>query len=415
MKIKIIISLFWLLVVSLNINSQVLKRLEKNVQRKVTQRVDRAANRAIDKGLDKAEGAIKETAKGDPKSPSPKIKNTQVNGNSPNNFSSKFDFIPGEKIIFTDDFAQDALGDFPAKWNTNGGGEIITMKSMEEKWLKIPDNTISFPEIKGTLPQNFTVEFDLLYPAAGQRPPVTFGFSEVANPVKNTIQHKSIFYFLVPPSVKQFVGYSTSLYSGRESTQEWPVDKRVNKLTHVSIAVNASRVRLYLDDQKIFDLPKAFDKNSYRNNFHFRAAPLIPQPKDGFYITNLRIAASEKDVRSTLIRNRKYSTTGIYFNTASAAIQPASHGIIKEIGDALIENPEVKIEIIGHTDHVGNTSYNQTLSEQRALSIKNYLVKNFAIAESRIVTSGKGAGSPVADNALAEGRAQNRRVDFIKL
>src|SRR5690606_28109302 len=115
---------------------------------------------------------------------------------------------------------------------------------------------------------------------------------------KSSIQHKKIFYFHIPPTIKDNVGYSTSLYSGRETTQAWPANKMAGEVVHVSIAVNKSRIRLYMDDRKMFDLPKAFEPASLRNNLHFRAAPLIPKPNDGFYVSNLRIAEAGLDARS---------------------------------------------------------------------------------------------------------------------
>ncbi len=412
METKLPLLICALLVGSVFCNAQVLKKLEKKVERKINQRIERNTDKAIDKGLDKIEGTVKETTKSGDKESSGAA-TSQVPGSTGNYAASKFDFVPGEKILFYDDFEQNPIGDFPVRWNTNGSGEVVSLKNQSGKWLKVPDNTISFPEINGKLPQNFSIEFDLFYPVTGQRPPVTFGFSEVGNPAKNTIQHKSIFYFLIPSSVKQFIGYSTSLYSGRETTREWAVDKMAGKKIHASIAVNGSRIRLYLDEHKIFDLPRGFDNNAYRNNFHFRAAPLIPKPKDAFYISNLRIAEGGSDARSALLKEGKYSTTGIYFATGSAQIKPESHGVIKEIADALKDNLGIKIEIIGHTDNVGNAASNQKLSEQRAEAIKMYLTKNFNIDNSRISVSGKGPSKPVGSNATAEGRAQNRRVEFV--
>src|SRR3546814_2393391 len=75
---------------------------------------------------------------------------------------SKFDFIPGERVLFYEDFSVDNTGDFPARWNTNGSGEVVSLSGQAGKWLKIPDNTTSFPETGTALPENFTIEFDLL-------------------------------------------------------------------------------------------------------------------------------------------------------------------------------------------------------------------------------------------------------------
>lgn len=406
--------LFMLLFFVGSASAQFLERLGKSAERAAKRTVERRVEREASKKTDEALDKVFESGKSQKRQKEKDAGSQPMDELSGFSAQSKFDFIPGDKVIFFDDFNLDATGDFPVKWNTNGGGEVVELRNIPGKWLRVPDNTISFPEINSRLPQNFTVEFDLVYPASGERPPVTFGFSEVANPAKNSIQHKKIFYFLIPPSVNQHIGYSTSLYSGRETTTEWAVDKMANKIIRVSIAVNANRVRLYLDSRKLFDLPRGFDENSYRNNFHLRASPLIPQPKDGFYISNLRVAESGKDARTELLKTGKFSTTGIYFASGSAQIKPESHGVIKEIADALNEDAAMKIEIIGHTDNTGNATSNQSLSEKRAAAVQSYLNNNFQISNDRISTSGKGQSEPVADNSTPEGKAQNRRVEFVK-
>lgn len=407
---KIMVLLAVTLGSSISSPAQIFENLGKKIERKVKQRIERKTDRTIDKGLDKVE----EGANG--KTNDQKEQNKPSNQDAGNGFgfSSKFDFVPGEKILFYDGFGVDAIGDFPAKWNTNGSGEVVTINGLDGKWLKLPDNTLSFPELPGLLPENFSIEFDLYYPSGATRPPVTFGFTEVRNPAKESIKHKKVFYFRIPPSVDNNIGYSTSLYSGRETTQIWPANKMAGKVIHVSIAINSQRIRLYMNENKVFDLPKAFEPGSLRNNFHFRAAELLPKPKEGFYVSNLRIAEAGLDARSQLLKNGKYSTTGIYFNSGSAVIKPESHGILKEIADVLKENPVMKISIIGHTDNEGGDALNRKLSGQRAEAVGTYLNKSFGIDSKRIKTEGKGASQPIGNNQTAEGKAQNRRVEFIR-
>lgn len=393
-----IITLACLFTFSKSGNAQILKKLEKKIERKINQRIERKTDQAIDKGLDKIEDGI-----------------NGKEGNEESYVSSKFDFIPGDKILFMESFITDATGDFPARWNTNGSGEIVSIHNLAGKWLKVPDNTLSFPELNSILPENFTVEFDLFYPSGVTRPPITFGFTEISNPAKSSIQHKKIFYFHIPATIKDNVGYSTSLYSGRETTQSWPANKMAGTVVQVSIAVNKQRIRLYMDNTKIFDLPKAFDLDILRNNFHFRAAPLLPAPKDGFYISNLRIAESRLDARSQLLNSGTYSTTGIYFEVGSANIKPQSYGLLKEVADVLRETSSMKVKIIGHTDSDGGAELNMELSRKRAAAVKTTLEKDFGIKADRLSIDGKGASEPIASNVTSEGKATNRRVEFIKM
>ena len=77
------------------------------------------------------------------------------------------------------------------------------------------------------------------------------------------------------------------------------------------------------------------------------------------------------------------------------------------------ENPDIKFEVQGHTDNTGNAASNQTLSEQRAKAIVSKMVE-MGIASNRLTAVGKGQSAPIADNSSDEGRAKNRRVEFVK-
>jgi len=88
---------------------------------------------------------------------------------------------------------------------------------------------------------------------------------------------------------------------------------------------------------------------------------------------------------------------------------------IKEIATVLNENPTVNIKIVEHTDSDGDDKSNLDLSKRRAASVKNSLVKDFSIDETRIKTDGKGESEPIAKNDSAVNKAKNRRVEFLKL
>lgn len=107
-------------------------------------------------------------------------------------------------------------------------------------------------------------------------------------------------------------------------------------------------------------------------------------------------------------------TLYINFETGKSTIKSESQPIVDEIYKMMKDNPSLKILIEGHTDNVGNKASNQTLSEQRAASVKTALV-NKGIAADRINTVGYGQDKPIADNSTDEGRAKNRRVEIKKM
>ena len=137
--------------------------------------------------------------------------------------------------------------------------------------------------------------------------------------------------------------------------------------------------------------------------------------KDEVYISDFRMGKAGVDNRSKLISEGRLSTNAIQFESGSDALKPESYPIIREIAEVLEENPEVKIKIIGHTDSEGDEGSNLSLSKKRAEAVKSSMEQQYGIAAGRIVTDGKGETEPVGDNASAEGMAENRRVEFIKM
>ena len=109
-----------------------------------------------------------------------------------------------------------------------------------------------------------------------------------------------------------------------------------------------------------------------------------------------------------------WTFNNINFETSRADIQPSSYGILDEITEALIANPQLKVMVEGHTDSRGARAFNMDLSQRRAQSVVDYLV-NKGIAPSRLSAKGYGPDRPVADNGTRLGRAKNRRVQFTKI
>lgn len=103
----------------------------------------------------------------------------------------------------------------------------------------------------------------------------------------------------------------------------------------------------------------------------------------------------------------------IQFATNKSNIQPKYHNKIKEVADYMTKYPNTKAVIEGHTDNVGKLAKNVKLSQNRANSVKNYLVKKFKIDGKRLSAVGYGPKKPVASNATKEGRQQNRRVQAV--
>ncbi len=102
----------------------------------------------------------------------------------------------------------------------------------------------------------------------------------------------------------------------------------------------------------------------------------------------------------------------VYFNENKTNIDPMAAKALDRDGMILKENPNIRVEIGGHTDNLGSEKANQKLSEMRALSVKKYLMDKFNISDDRLIVKGYGGTKPIADNKTQEGRSKNRRVEF---
>ena len=113
-----------------------------------------------------------------------------------------------------------------------------------------------------------------------------------------------------------------------------------------------------------------------------------------------------------LAKTGSVALEGITFDTGKAVIRPGSKPVLDQIGALLKSDAALRLEIQGHTDNVGAPTANLTLAQQRAETVKKYLVDTHAIAAARLTTAGFGDTKPVADNSTEEGRAKNRRVEL---
>ncbi len=339
---------------------------------------------------------------------------------------SKFDFVSGEKVVAIEDFAQAAVGDFPVKWNSNGSGEVVTIEGQQGKWLQLNDATISFPESIKNLPENFTLEFDL---AANPDPIHKYTlhyfnlvFTPESEPAKifklnNLNMAANNVIFKIYPhrnkAISDFITFGPDakfLIRNKAETDKFSFPQKTT--IKVSVWRQKTRLRIYVDEQKLWDIPMAFDEGISYKKVLFRVQDFGKGP---YYISNLRLAEGAPDTRNKLITEGKFVTTGILFDSNSDKIKGESYGILKQIAEVLQENMDVKTRIIGHTDSDGDDAKNLDLSKRRAISVKNNLINEFGIDASRFQTDGKGETQPMAPNSSPEGKANNRRVEFVKL
>lgn len=331
---------------------------------------------------------------------------------------SKFDFVPGDKIVFYDDFTQGNIGDFPSGWNTNGSGEIVTTNLFPGRWLKFVSRNSIWTDELLNLPDNYTIEFDVIPIKGTEGGMAGYNFrliqsinGKAYDP--GSVPGKAGLYFgceyFGRPGYRTYMngteGEGLGLSGSNEEKEYW---QKENQLYHIAVWIQKSRVRVYQNENKIFDLPKAFNVSSLKmDRIRFEDGAAM--------ISNVRIAAGAPDMRNKLLTEGKIVSYGIYFDVNKDVVKPESFGSLKEIAAILTENPGVRISVVGHTDSDGADDANLDLSKRRSSSVKNELIKTFKIDASRIETDGKGETQPVASNDSPSNKALNRRVEFIKL
>ena len=328
---------------------------------------------------------------------------------------SKFDFIPGAKVIFYDDFADAAVGDFPSNWNTNASGEVVSTNLYSGNWFKMNGEGCVLLDEGLDLPENFTVEYDVIcYPAEEDNTNYEFGFYMYSAENPKDMEEGGAVPGL-KGGIKMFFGSHSSYSAYNEEEYTLSGDKEdavmdAGKKYRLSFWVQKTRLRVYLDEVKIFDLPKVFKPGFKINMMRFEL-----WESGNPMITNFRIAAGLPDTRNKLLTEGKLVTYGIYFDVNKDVVKPESYGTLKEIATILNEVQDVKVKIVGHTDADGQDAANLDLSKRRAASVKAELSKNFGVNADRLVTDGMGESQPVAPNDTPVNKALNRRVEFIKM
>ncbi|QRR01374.1 OmpA family protein [Dyadobacter sandarakinus] len=428
-------------------HAQFLESLDRKVKSQVKTRVDNNVDQAIDNKLDEAEKAIKKKNTGKSKSTASTSTPDQPQqhaaaqpdtaGSQPKvRSTTRYDFIPGERILYTEDFAAEPVGEMPVSWNASGNGQVVTVEGYHGKWLRMFPGTKYLSGNEKELGENYTVEFDVLLhgtPPSGTRflPEMAIGLLSSAG--KPTTDNSFVLPYDHPENVTELyfkpnvdaisrIKLESRVKHGAvsfktENTEVATFGKTIGKSVHYAIQVQKQRLRFWVDGSKVFDIPRAINLTPALNQLYFNIKESWPYNESnyGLYVSNLKIASGLPDMRSKLMDAGKFSTNGILFAVNSDQVQPQSMGTIQAIAQILKENPAVRIRIVGHTDSDGDNAANLSLSRSRALAVKSLLEKEFEVQSSRLEADGKGESEPVAKDTSKESKALNRRVEFIKI
>ena len=390
------------------------------VKQKAKDRLNAKADSAADKGLDKIEGAIRcvatdkacikkaqdagkpvvvTDAKGNPLKDQPY---TQQSGAPANAASASttppgtglwvnYDFVPGDSVIFAEDFTRDDVGEFPKRLELVSGNYEVAQAS-DARYLR--GTAIGYVKIPlgRMLPDRFTFEADM------QVAPGGYVKIFLADPDKTD----GIGYVQFNPTESGVKGPGTESISA-------PAEDVNNTVFHARVMADGKHVKVYVNDKRVANAPSV---SLGRSNELWLGLP--GDENNPVLITNIRVAASARKLYDALAATGRVATHGILFDTGSDELRGESTPTLKEIGEMLQQHADLKLTIEGHTDNVGDATSNQSLSERRAAAVKQYLVTNYQIDASRLSSKGYGATKPTAPNTTPEGRQMNRRVELVK-
>jgi OmpA-OmpF porin, OOP family len=181
---------------------------------------------------------------------------------------------------------------------------------------------------------------------------------------------------------------------------------------HVAISFNTRALKIYLDDARVVNIPN-LGINPEGLTICCDPMNLAGAEGKNRLIKNVKIAQGAVKLYDKLLSDGKIVTTGIRFDINKTDLRPESMGVINSIFQLMSDHPELKFSIEGHTDSDGDDPSNQILSEKRAQAVAAELTK-MGIDAGRLASKGWGESKPVGPNSTPEGKAANRRVEFIK-
>ncbi len=424
-----------------NILERLANRAKNAAENAVGNRMEREIDDAIngvgtkkersEKTKDESEESAKSSKKNDKASEENKPENNvAAEPASPQTGVQKSDFVRGGQQFFFDDVKNETVGEFPSKWDVINAAEEVEVATVGgEKAIKIGgwgSRITPMMKEKYYLGDEFTIELDVYTSrdnAGGNHSiNIDFGDENYSGDFSNTLAS-----FAVNTAGDDYARldyYKTSGAEGgdveqRAEVQEDVINKLVKKnaWNTIQVSFNTRAMKIYLNGTRIINVPnmakpKLVNLATWSNG-----------DDPFYYVRNVRVCngaqelygkqESTNEVDAAMAATGKFVTNNILFETGKADLKPESMAEIQKVADYMKKNTSARFEVQGHCDNQGSDKVNDPLSQKRAEAIVAELVK-LGVDEWNLRAVGKGSHEPVADNKTEEGRAKNRRVEFIK-
>lgn len=395
--IIVILSLFFIFFTIQNTTAQInpFKKIKEKTDKKLDKEMDKTLDRIFEKDKKKENKKDKESQNSVTVDQLKKTNQKLSSTEKPILKWSKFDFIPGDKIIFEDNLIGEENGEFPSRWDLMNGNVENAIFGNDKVIMFRGGNPIIVPYIENLqisyLPDIFTIEFDLHLPYNS--------FTVYFYDKKNQRAPLSSTYLNIWSTVMKMSPAESKL----------PDDESINKKwAHIAIAYTKGKMKAYINETRLINIPHLSFKPTGVSLQAYHA-----NNENRYYIKNFRIAAGGVKYYDRFLQNGKIISNGIRFETGIASLRPESMGVLNEIHKLLSEHSEINFSIEGHTDSNGDSDFNQKLSEDRAKTVMNQLI-SMGIDSNRLSFKGYGESNPIETNNSPEGKASNRRVEFVK-
>jgi len=386
---------------------------KRAVERKVENKVERSTDDAMDEVLDgKKSKKSKESDDGDYEDAEEGPQDTEAQ-------YEQSDFVPGAVAFFEDNLQNEQMGEFPSKWDLiEGSTDVANMKG--KKCIHFEPQTRIEPLMtnqKSYLPDVFTLEFD-------------FWMNDPKTDLDNLYELEcedgngdGVYEIRISESYQKLevtCRYISTAGDWRDSGSGKTWEFKKNDWNHFALSFNKRAIKIYINNKRIINIPNS--KSAVRMKIHQGDWGGFTGNKN--YMTNFRYAKGGNElyaqqttdmsaVEKAIQETGKFVTNNILFETGKATLKPESMEEIQKVAEYMKKNPSVRFEVQGHTDNQGSDAVNDPLSQQRAEAVVKAL-EGLGVDGFNLRAVGKGSHEPVADNKTEEGRAKNRRVEFIK-
>ncbi len=317
-----------------------------------------------------------------------------------------YDFVPGNNILFYDEFTDDQPGEWPTHWNLTSGQAILNMAGPDKAIFMTDGNYCRIYPLMKTpnyLTANFSIEYDT-YANGGY--PVGIEIDDINNSGKLTITANG--------NSVDWSGYVSATDHSTSLSAAIPADINnknfINNWHHVAIVYKNDQLKVYVDQDRVLIVPHCNGLAPASVQVYGIGSHEQPIIFKNFKITD----GASMYMTGQKFTDAKIVTHGINFDVDKATIKPESMGTLNMIVQVMKANTDLKFEVDGHTDNTGTADHNLTLSQLRADAVKAQLI-TMGIDPSRLSSKGFGDTKPIADNSTFEGKANNRRVEFVKI